>query len=301
MTDWKENFWANVEEQDECLNWQGMLWADECPQFYHKGLKSARVLAFEMGYNRKPVGKLINTCGNKACINHEHLQEVGPGIDLRRVRYLTIDSITRHLHTQPREFVNRDVIEEYAKAMTEGDRFPPVIAFFDGSLYWLADGYHRIAALELLGEHKISVELFDGGKREAILYSVGANAKHGLRRSNSDKRHSVMKLLEDEEWVQWSDREIGRRCGVDNSTVSKYRGSLLDSNSERLVTTKHGTVTRMDVKNIGKSSKEDELSFHAKLKAIAAVLAMTDKEVIEKLVDDAYEVYVTTWEETLDG
>ena len=38
----------------------------------------------------------------------------------------------------------------------------------------------------------------DGGLRDAILFSVGANAAHGLRRTNADKRRTVLLLWEDE-------------------------------------------------------------------------------------------------------
>jgi hypothetical protein len=38
--------------------------------------------------------------------------------------------------------------------------------------------------------------------------SVSANAPHGLRRTNADKRRAVVRLLEDTEWSQWADREI---------------------------------------------------------------------------------------------
>ena len=62
-----------------------------------------------------------------------------------------------------------------------------------------------------------------GGRREAILHSVGANAEHGWRRGNEDKRKAVQTLLNDPEWAGWSDREIARRCGVAPSSVGALR------------------------------------------------------------------------------
>jgi len=69
-----------------------------------------------------------------------------------------------------------------------------------------------------------------------------------------------MTLLEDAEWSAWSDREIARRCAVDNSTVSRMRASLLQCDSEpsepptpRTYTTKHGTTATMNTANIGKA------------------------------------------------
>jgi hypothetical protein len=39
----------------------------------------------------------------------------------------------------------------------------------------------------------------------------------------ADKRKAVGLLLADPEWSQWSDREIGRRCQVDNKVVARLR------------------------------------------------------------------------------
>ena len=92
-----------------------------------------------------------------------------------------------------------------------------------------------------------------GTRRDAILFSVGANASHGLRRTNQDKRRAVETLLRDEEWGAWSNSEIARRCGVHHSTVADLRPSLSVSASEpRTYTTKHGTIATMNTAAIGK-------------------------------------------------
>ncbi|MDR9404902.1 MAG: hypothetical protein RI580_15855 [Halothece sp. Uz-M2-17] len=74
-------------------------------------------------------------------------------------------------------------------------------------------------------------------QRDAILHSVGANATHGLRRSNQDKRKAVVTLLQDNEWSQWSDafgsvfdlRAIARQCQVSTPLVGKIRQELSSS------------------------------------------------------------------------
>jgi hypothetical protein len=98
-----------------------------------------------------------------------------------------------------------------------------------------------------------------GGLREAVLFSCGANAAHGLPRTNEDKRRAVMKLLDDAEWSHWSDREIGRCARVSHEFVRKLRPVQsvtvnVDSeqDSSRTYTTKHGTVATMKIGNIGK-------------------------------------------------
>lgn len=75
--------------------------------------------------------------------------------------------------------------------------------------------------------------------------------------TNEDKRRAVMTLLQDAEWARWSDSEIARRCGVNQSTVSRIRAELspMQSISEpRTYVDKHGNVTTMSVANIGRPS-----------------------------------------------
>jgi hypothetical protein len=51
-----------------------------------------------------------------------------------------------------------------------------------------------------------------------------------------DLRRAVLTLLRDEEWGQWSDREIARRCAVYHPFVGSIRASLVSETSERPLT-----------------------------------------------------------------
>lgn len=152
--------------------------------------------------------------------------------------------------TQPRAGIDQETVADYAHELTEGAKFPPVTLFYDGSNYWLADGFHRVAAFKFAGKQRIDADVKQGTLRDAQLFAVGANATHGLRRSREDKRRAVTMLLEDEEWVQWSDREIARRCKVSNTFVGNMREELgltvnVDSENGRKYVTKHGTEAVM--------------------------------------------------------
>lgn len=142
---------------------------------------------------------------------------------------LRIDQIRTDGGTQPRAELDLTTIAEYAAAMQEGDQFPPVVVFHDGENYWLADGFHRLKAAEQIDFLDLPADVREGTRRDAVLFSVGANASHGLRRTNADKRQAVETLLRDEEWLAWSDREIARRCGVSHDFVSRLRGSICHS------------------------------------------------------------------------
>lgn len=158
--------------------------------------------------------------------------------------------------TQPRTQLNEATVAEYAEAMTEGANLPPVSVFFDGSEYWLADGFHRFHAHNKIGALTIEATAHQGTRRDAILFSVGANASHGLRRTNDDKRRAVLTLLEDQEWAKWSDNQVAKSCGVSHPFVGQVRRSLETVSSEpRSYTTKHGTEAVMNTENIGKKAE----------------------------------------------
>jgi uncharacterized ParB-like nuclease family protein len=156
--------------------------------------------------------------------------------------------------TQPRSTILRDVVEEYAAAMADGAKFPAITVFYDGAEYWLADGFHRMAATEAAGREKINCDVRQGTRRDAVLHSVGANAAHGMRRTNEDKRRAVRVLLEDAEWSRKPDNEIAKLCGVSQPFVGKmrpppdpsYNGYKIERTVER-----NGTIYTQNVSNIG--------------------------------------------------
>lgn len=136
---------------------------------------------------------------------------------------ININTLNISSGTQSRVKLDEEVIADYAEKMQAGVKFPPIKVYNDGINNYLADGFHRYFAVKKLGKTSIDAVTFSGTLRDAILYSVSVNDDHGLRRTNEDKRNSVMKLLEDFEWGAWSDSEIARACKVSQPFVSGLR------------------------------------------------------------------------------
>lgn len=165
--------------------------------------------------------------------------------------------------TQPRAKLFEEVVADYAEDMKQGAEFPPVVIYYDGEEYWLADGFHRVRAKEAIGAKEVTAEVYLGTNRDAVLHSVGANSAHGLRRTNADKRRAVVRLVRDREWRKWSDREIARRCGVSGSFVGDIRrelsaaglqtaltDQLSDIDPTKRLVIRGGTAFEMDTTNI---------------------------------------------------
>lgn len=157
--------------------------------------------------------------------------------------------------TQPRAQIDLAVVADYVEQMTSGVVFPAVTVFYDGANYWLADGFHRVTAAKQTDETEILADVKQGTQRDAKLFSFSANAAHGLRRTNSDKRRAVEAMLNDNEWSQWSNAEIARRCNVSHTMVNNIRSELETvSSSDRTYTQQRGDKSytfTMQTSNIG--------------------------------------------------
>lgn len=181
---------------------------------------------------------------------------------MSNVRKLPIDAINATGGTQSRAELNQATVAEYAEAVGQDAEFPPVVVFSDGAGggNWLADGFHRYHAHRAAGLAEIICDIRVGTRRDAVLFSVGANASHGLRRTNEDKRNSVETLLRDPEWATWSNNAIAKACAVSDKTVASYRADhLRKSEDDTVVPTtrtveRNGTTYEQDTSKIGKPS-----------------------------------------------
>ncbi len=169
---------------------------------------------------------------------------------------LRVTSIRTDGGTQSRVQLDWLAVDEYTHAMQEGATFPPVVVFHDGQDYWCADGFHRLQAAERAGLETVAADVRQGTRRDAVLYSVGANSSHGVRRTNADKRAAVLLLLNDEEWKRWNNSEIARRCMVDEGTVRKMRlSSEVPMIDIPRLATRNGRTYMMDTAAIGKRAE----------------------------------------------
>lgn len=125
--------------------------------------------------------------------------------------------------TQARCAINQEVVSSYAVLMEDHVTLPPVVLFFDGAAYWLADGFHRFFATKTNGKTSIIADIHKGTQRDAVLYSLNANVPHGLTLTNDDKRKAVLVMLGDPEWSKLTDRAIARHCGCSHMTVGRLR------------------------------------------------------------------------------
>lgn len=131
--------------------------------------------------------------------------------------------------TQQRERLNPEVVKDYAALMADGATFPPIEVVYDGAVYWLQDGFHRLEAAKHIGLATIAANVARGDLSDAIWQSASANATHGLRRTNKDKANAVRIALQHPRAKGMSDRDIASHVGVSHTLVSQIAAELHDA------------------------------------------------------------------------
>jgi len=98
--------------------------------------------------------------------------------------------------TQMRESISEVSVVTYAEHMQDGTEFPSITVFYDGSDYWLGDGFHRCAAYERAEISEVPADVYSGTRKDAIRYALKANAENGRPRTSDDMRRAYRVAVE---------------------------------------------------------------------------------------------------------
>jgi hypothetical protein len=131
--------------------------------------------------------------------------------------------LTRDPEIAARAALDERTVERYVALMREGTEFPPLVVFDNGDKLFIADGFLRDAAAERASIEELPCEVRRGTRRDAQLFAIQANGRHGKPLTRTDRQLAVERLLADPEWSRWSDRVIGKLAGVSHSVVNKAR------------------------------------------------------------------------------
>lgn len=145
-------------------------------------------------------------------------------------QYVNVADVTADSMMQHRMITHDKVIEEYADVLRNGAELAPIQIIRDqNNTLWLWDGFHTLEAAKRVGVKKLRAKITRGTKRKAWLNSLGANAKHGIRRTRTDLQKTVDDALGDPEVKfsllnedqQHSYNSLAKLCTVHHSTISK--------------------------------------------------------------------------------
>lgn len=136
---------------------------------------------------------------------------------------VVIDKIRTDGNTQYRDEIDERVVAQYMDAILDGAIFPPLQTVFDGSDYWLVDGFHRLRAYMGLKHRHVSVQCVSGSQSHAQYLALGVNANHGLPRNTATKKRIVEAALAHTETKSLSTYELSKLCGLSQPFINSIR------------------------------------------------------------------------------
>jgi hypothetical protein len=141
-----------------------------------------------------------------------------------RIVQVDIADLVLDQRLQARAEVDRVVIDDYSEGWKDQEKFPPIrIIVVDGSKY-VVDGFLRVMSASNAGVISVPAVVKPGTWDDAVAFAVGANAKHGARRSSADKRKAVTMAIT--QWPDRSDRLIAGMVKVSVPLVGSVRSKL---------------------------------------------------------------------------
>lgn len=115
---------------------------------------------------------------------------------------------------------------------------------FDGTNYWLFDGYHRLAAMQSLGFNTCEVKIYKGSRRDALRRYIKDKLKCIGHNSQRVFKHCLNVLSEDKEWSNTDAQTLSRlfdRKPAFFESVSLYKIQKKPGNLVCFSINKHGT------------------------------------------------------------
>ena len=131
------------------------------------------------------------------------------------LREVAIEQIVFDESVQAQERISEQTLYEYRDAMFEqGQAFPPPDLFQEAGQprYYIGDGWHRLLAHKNCKHKTVVCRVHAGGRMAAMEHALGANAKHGLKRTKADRRKAIQMALKN--FPELSDRKVAQLCNL---------------------------------------------------------------------------------------
>jgi hypothetical protein len=137
-------------------------------------------------------------------------------------RIIKLSKIDLEHSPNVRAELNDEAIEEYTQGYRLKEKFPECVLFdaSPGPLL-LADGRHRYHSMLKAGINERTFLVYKGSYEMCLKFALQANLDHGLRRTNADKRTSV--LLAIQNFPKMSNNVIAEIAAVGDDLVREVR------------------------------------------------------------------------------
>lgn len=168
-------------------------------------------------------------------------------------------SIIRDTTLQVRTRLDESLVKKYARELSNGAAFPPVLlANIDGKLF-LIDGFHRHSAYHSEGMCEIPAIIEPMNRRQALCRAAKANLAHGKPLNATERRRAFRKFIKGggyrlpkNKWMSY--RELARALGGigGHTTIRSWMAQdfpriYQDMGDERIIGSGIGEPPRIDV------------------------------------------------------
>lgn len=157
-----------------------------------------------------------------------------PKNDKPNVMWLALTSVIVDPEIQSRIETDMEHCRFLANELEISGELKPILVFFDGNKYWLANGFHRHYVYTKAGRDQIRAIVVPGTRDNAVVESARKNDDASKGKTLEDKKKSVMMLLRFEEWRKKSATVIGNHCGLNPGTVVKCLAEYELTTNEKL-------------------------------------------------------------------
>jgi hypothetical protein len=189
-------------------------------------------------------------------MNNRDVRTDNSTLPVLNIAEIRTDGGTQNRSTDP------SIVNLYAALMAAEAAFPPLRVWFDGTCYWLADGFHRLAAAKKCGFKYITAAVLSGSLEDALWDSFNANSQHGLRRNRLDMVALIERALKHANASSLSNVELAKHLGIPEATVRRWRKRLSspsdEDGSSRIVNRK-GTSYTLHIQKLGKRSDQQHI------------------------------------------
>ena len=96
--------------------------------------------------------------------------------------------------------LNEQIVAAYIQEIEPTRICSTLKVCFDGSNYWIFDGYHRLEAMKRIGFNTCTVQIFKGSRRDAFRRYIKDKLKCKQRGSTTVFTHCLRILTDDDEW-----------------------------------------------------------------------------------------------------
>jgi hypothetical protein len=133
--------------------------------------------------------------------------------------------------------LDEETVQHYADRMMDKSVFPPVEVVWDGTDYWLWDGFHRVAAARIAAPQlkislEIRVKITAGTLQDAQWLSFSANRDHGMPRTVGVVKGIMEAIFRNPLWNERTITDIARHVGVSTRYARAVHTSLEGGHDE---------------------------------------------------------------------